>query len=287
MTDKTYTPDQVADAFTTIRDNLDLIEVAYAEAIGPKPVEYIIWDATAPGFLTDQGLTRLKTPSESCFYEGSGRVPDKDWLLANAVPEFAEYDPLSIDIECYGAKENPDDPAPYTETEIGYLCTVVDAFHEGNPGQRIGVYMTPPERYGGCTAYPPDHPKTEERWNNWTGRNEIMKPLADKVEILFPSLYALYPDMDQWVRFAQQNVEQARMLAGGKPVIGYLWITWHNNSGLTGYIGYDEWTIMLETLYPICDGIAIWAKSTDDFDPNAGYWKATEDFMKKYHLMGR
>jgi hypothetical protein len=286
---QTYTPDQVADAFTAIRDNLDLIELAYDEAINtPAPaVTFQVWDATAPGYLEAHGLIRLKTPSESQFFPSDKRrPPDFEWMAANAVPKMAEFDPLSIDIECYGKKDNPDDPAPYTPEEIEWLRRTVEVFHEGNPGQRVGVYMTPPERYGGCSAYPDDSPTYNERWASWTERNKIMQPLADEADMMFPSLYGLYSKMDQWERFARQNVEQTRMLAGKKPVIGYLMSDWHNNAEATGPIGYDDFMRMLEVCYDCCDGVAIWRGSKTEFNPEDAYWKATVDFMKRYHLNG-
>lgn len=285
----TYTPEQVEQAFEAITENLNIIEQAYNEAIGTAAKEpFMCWDATAPGYLEAQGLPRLITPSESNWFPGDARgAPDLDWIKENAVPKFADEDPLVIDIECYGKKDNPDDPAPTTAQEVEYLRSVVEVHQQGVPGQRVGVYSYPPERYGGCATCGPDD--YDERWGNWTDRNALFAPLAEQVYAIFPSLYGLYSDMDTWVKFAQQNVEQARMLAPGKQVIGYLWPEWHNNAApeASGPIDYDSWMIMLETCLGCCDGIAIWHWSSSRFDPDAPWWRATEDFMAKHHLNGR
>lgn len=278
-----YTAAEVAAAADAIRANTAILETAYADAAA----EFTLWDSTAPGFLEAQGLKRLKCPSEQQFFPSTARgAPDVNWLMANAVPAMAGFNPLSMDIECYAKKDKPEDPAPTTPTEIGYLRTFVGCFRKGNPGQKLGVYMTPVERYGGCATVGPG-PVRDQRIADWTARNAIMQPLADDVDYIFPSVYGLYL-MPTWVTFAQQNIAQARLLAGHKPVVGYLWPIWHRNSGREGQpINYDDWMTMLETCFPICDGIAIWMASTDRFDPAAEYWKATEDFMKRHGLMGR
>lgn len=298
----TYTPEQVADAFKNIRDwvpltstgndNLDLIEVAYQEAIEtePQPPQqtFQCWDATSGGKLAGEGLPRMITPSESNWFPTSARgAPDLNWIKANTVPKFAQYDPLVIDIECWIKKENENDPAKITATETEWLRSIVEVHQQGVPGQRVCVYSLPPERYGGCSSVADGSDEQKQRWNDWTDRNAIMAPLAEQVYAITPSLYGLYSKMDQWVKFAKQNVEQCRMLAPDKPVIGYLWPEWHNNAEATGFISYDDWMIMLETCFECCDGIAIWEGSWWSHDANAPWWRATVDFMTNHSLNGR
>ena len=219
---------------------------AVAEQSRRAESQFFVWDSTAPGYLVDQGLPRCKCPPESGFFPTEARgAPDLAWIRANAVPKYTE-DPLAIDIECYGTKAEGD-TYKYTSQEIGWLASVVKEFHKARPAQRVGIYMTPPERYGGCSPYSdPNHPEYKQRWADWTTRNQVMIPLAQEADIMFPSLYGLYSDMAQWERFARQNVEQTRMISQGKPVLGFIWPTWHNNAEATGPIGYDDWMIMLE-----------------------------------------
>ena len=284
-----YTPDQVAEAFSSIRSNLDLIEIAYSEAIStpvPEPDAFIVYDASSSGEINAKhGLPRLKTPSESNFFPGSARgAPDLEWIAENACPKMAKYNPLVIDIECYGTKENPDDPAKTTAQETEWLRSIVETFQRENPGQLVGVYSYPPERYGGCSSYPPGSPTYNERWEDWAERNAIMQPLADQVHAEYPSLYGLYSKMEQWVQFATGNIEQTYMLAPNKKVIAYLWPEWHNNAEAEGFIGYDDWMVMLETCFEHCDGIAIWEGSWYDLDESQPWWQATVDFCNAHGI---
>jgi hypothetical protein len=96
-------------------------------AASQKP-PFQIWDSTASGYLVAQGFPRLKCPSEQQFFPDEARgAPNVAWLMTNAVPNMAQYNPLSIDVEAYGRKATATEP-PYTEQDIQYLCTIVQRY---------------------------------------------------------------------------------------------------------------------------------------------------------------
>src|SRR5690606_15270403 len=113
-------------------------------------------------------------------------------------------------------------------------------------------------------------------------KNSRLMPLADAVDVLFPSLYAFDLDEAAWVRYAEENLAEARRF--GKPVIAFLWPQVHGSSARHGheFVSGDFWRVQLETVYRHADGFVIWTphgNERTEFDPRAGWWLATREFL--------
>lgn len=129
--------------------------------------------------------------------------------------------------------------------------------------------------------------QTDEEYIEWQSENERLKPLADKVDIVFPSLYTFYNDRSGWEKYALAQIRESRRY--GKKVYVFLWPQFHeSNKILEGkFLHPDFWKLQLETALQHADGIVIWGGWGDgkpaEWNDNAPWWIVTKDFMKKLH----
>lgn len=111
-----------------------------------------------------------------------------------------------------------------------------------------------------------------------------MPPLVEVVDILFPSLYTFYYDQSGWKLYATANVNEAKRIAGGKPVIPYLWPQFHDsNSALKGtHLLGSYWRLELEHLKSLaCPAAVLWGGWQTNWNESACWWAETKDFVNK------
>ena len=88
------------------------------------------------------------------------------------------------------------------------------------------------------------------------------------------------PGWDRWL--AQQDWLAAEMtrLQPAWPKIVYLQPQFTGNSAASGtYVSAARWREMLDKCATLFDGAILWGGYQQDFDPSAGYWQATLDFL--------
>lgn len=213
------------------------------------------------------------------WFKNEARLPDKDSVQRVARETAATSGPVVIDIEHWPLKGDSDQ----VRSGLSQYMTVLQWFKEMVPGLAVGYYGTPPLRDYWRAIGPP----ASKEWQSLSKDNDRLQPLADAVDLLFPSLYTFYTDQGAWVRYAYGQIAQARRCAKGKPVYVFLWPQYHdsNREHKGQYLPADYWRLELETAKQYADGIILWggwggnnrpAKWEDD----AGWWKVTKDFMK-------
>jgi len=145
------------------------------------------------------------------------------------------------------------------------------------PNRQIGYYSVVPVR---------DYWRAKEssgsaKYAQWQSENDKLQALADKVDVLYPSLYTFYDNQAGWVAYARENLREARRLAHGKPVYAFLWPMYHeSNPELRGqFIPADYWRLELETVAQYADGAVFWGGGSK-WDPSAPWWKATLAFIE-------
>jgi hypothetical protein len=125
----------------------------------------------------------------------------------------------------------------------------------------------------------------------WRSENDRVQPLADRVDILFPSLYTQDGDMPVWERFATANLREARRLAHGRPVYAFLWPQYHGSNKILGlqYLPGTQWARELEVVSANADGAVIWGgvaasrqSGPPKWDDSAEWWQATSAFIAKH-----
>lgn len=151
---------------------------------------------------------------------------------------------------------------------------VADWFHAARPGLRLGYYAVLPPRHYQALAQ--DYTPGVERWRAQT---RALEPLAPHVDVVFPSLYTLSDDPEQWQRFARASLEEARRY--GKQVYPFLWPHFHDASDRAGeLIPANFWQMQLETCRQYADGVVIWGGYQRDWNDDAPWWHTTRAFLK-------
>jgi hypothetical protein len=207
------------------------------------------------------------------------KLPDKASVQRLAREARAKSRSVVIDIEHWPVKGDSDQ----VQESVSKYLTVLQWFKEAAPELSVGYYGAPPLRDYWRAIRPP----TSKEWQSYSDDNDRLKPLAQAVDILFPSLYTFYTDQGGWVRYAYGQIAEARRCANGKPVYVFLWPQYHDsNRELKGqYLADDYWRLELETAKQYSDGIIIWGgwgsnNRPAKWDENAAWWKVTKEFMK-------
>ncbi len=277
--------------------------------------EVRLLDKPHNNFLTFQNGDLAFYRGKKAFFLGqsisAGNLPDMSQYGFSLVPRFSSHtkfwnstDDINTD---FPSEENVREEAKkITETNLlhyiniehlptryqdGFtnnidsiqkMSSIANWIHNEKPGIRIGYYGEMPQReywgvHGGIN-------------DSWMERNELFKHLAQHVDVIFPSLYTFYTDQEGWLRFAEENLKEARKY--GKPVYVFLWPVYHNSSDYAGQlVAGDYWRLQLETAYKYADGIVIWSgfgnadwlTVADETNVN-NWWYQTLDFIQDKQL---
>ncbi|HEX2973061.1 MAG TPA: hypothetical protein VHP11_12055 [Tepidisphaeraceae bacterium] len=207
---------------------------------------------------------------------------------------------LVIDIERWPVDIRTSSPAEVQVT-MQKLGQIADWVHSERPDVKLGFYGVGPLRdYWTPVQYWGAMENSEDRWYRqhlplfeslylkWQAANDFLKPLMDKADCVIPSLYTFYENQTDWVRYAKGNLEQAKRY--GKPVIPFIWMSYHNSTGLIGQdLSAEYWQLQLNTVRELADGVVIWGgmKYSRDsqpvaqtWDEQASWWTVTKSFIE-------
>ena len=228
--------------------------------------------------LSAYGLRKIVVAYEDSLWPaGASRSqPDISYIAKSYIPKIKSSNPavVIIDIEAWKLRTTS------TSTEVSAFITkfkkVISVFRTYMPNTKLGVYLWVPER--NWLAPCGDPAKRASRTSSWHNRNLRLKPLADAVDIIVPSLYTFYGDsasISCWPTYAKANIAEARIY--GKPVWAFLWMKYHTTGG---WIPGAFWRKQLETVYSLADGVVLWSKAADDrWSSTASWWIQTKDFL--------
>jgi hypothetical protein len=256
---------------------------AQGQAPGSKQ-QFPVFDAT--GFtqkpdLTQYGLRRITVVYPNFMWEGN-KVPDTTSLPDRSrITAFAQLANQSTGIVVIDIEHWPlvGDPATVAETVKKYQ-TVIQWFKTPAPSLRVGLYGVLPI---------PDYWKSLQEkslpgYAAWQKENDSLAPIAQFVDVLFPSVYTFYEDRNGWQKYAIAEIQEARRHAGGKPVYVFLWPQYHvsNKKLANTFLPSDYWRMELETGRKYADGIVIWCCSNKQtWDDKAPWWLETRSFLNE------
>ena len=104
--------------------------------------------------------------------------------------------------------------------------------------------------------------------DGWRDANDFLAPLAEAVDVIFPSLYTFYEDQPGWVDFAEASIAEAKTY--GKPVVPFLWPRYHNSHPDRAYepLEADYWQLQLDTVRALADGLVVWDGPVEPGEPD-------------------
>lgn len=180
------------------------------------------------------------------------------------------------------------------QASIDKLARIVDWVRSERPNVKVGMYsfmplrdywtpvhyLTALERQSDPT-WAANLPTYRQRYLAWQAANDRLRPLAAKMDTLYPSLYTFYEDRDGWQKYAQANIAEARRY--GKPVVPFLWMKYHDSEpALAGQqVPADYWQLQLDTVRRRADAVVVWGGWQEPWDGNAAWWKLTKEFVRR------
>lgn len=178
-----------------------------------------------------------------------------------------------IDLEHW---PNVGDDSVVADTQSKYV-TLAQWTKASAAGSAVGYYGVAPLRdYWRAIKDP-----ASSEYRKWQAENDRFKELATTVDVLAPSLYTFYDDVEGWKRYAAENIKEARRLAPDKPIYPFIWPQYHESNRKLGsrYVPATYWLQQLQTLASLADGAIIWAPP-GWWDDSAPWWLATRSFIE-------
>jgi hypothetical protein len=214
--------------------------------------------------------------------------PDRWLLTGQSDDQIPDESSIQIGVRATGAAsgilvlDQEDWPVQGTTAVVGasvnkYLTLLSRVRQVGFQGS-IGYYGGPPIRDYWRAIEPPN----SQLYRAWQSENDLMQPLANAVDLIFPSIYTFYDDQDGWTRYAIANLSEARRLARGKPVYAFIWPQYHESNPTLGgeLIPGQYWALQLKTAFQYADGVVIWGGYKVLWIEQAEWWQATRQFLR-------
>jgi len=200
--------------------------------------------------------------------------PSPQWL-AKLGKKYERESVVVLDyegIKAYGVSKDK------YRRDIQEYVKMAQAFKSGSgaDGSKVGFYEVPPIADWGRVIHGGVDPSLR-------ADNDLLKPLVEAVDVIFPSMYTWDPDVNVWLNAASVTIAEARRISQGKPVYVFVWPRYHEFNKTLSHqlIPADMWRRELEYIYKYADGIVIWDGDTSKWDENWPWWKETKDFLKR------
>ena len=200
--------------------------------------------------------------------------------------------PWVVDIEHWPGDVRFHDPADVRETIDKFVQLVAWAKDEA-PDVQVGFYgvlpirdyWTPTNLSRAIAKYDPDRPHTAPGLERaisaheaWRAANDFLRPLAEAVDFIAPSLYTFYEDVEGWEQYATANLAEAARY--GKPIVPFLMPHYHpSNTELEGaQIDGAFWRRQLDLVHEFAAGVTVW-RYLGEVPGDEPWWLETVDFV--------
>lgn len=259
-----------------------------------RTTDFRVFDSTdfaSKPDLAALGIERVYLGYAAAFFHphGKQREPNETMTRATARRAAERGQILIIDIEHW-----PLDRRIASEQEvqasIDKLTRIVGWIRDEQPAVKLGMYAFLPLRdYGTPHAYWAATTKLNDWWaartdqytrqfEAWQAANDRLRPLAGRMDYIFPSLYTFHDDQTSWEAYARGNIDEAKRY--GKPVYPFLWMQYHeSNKALSGTaVPPDYWRRQLDLVRKHADGVVIWGPG-HRWSSKWKWWEVTEEFL--------
>jgi hypothetical protein len=233
--------------------------------------------------LSGRGLRSINLINETSLFTSSTiKTPDSIKIDSLATQSNAALDvPVVMDIEAWSYSQSQ------LTTTIDSFLQVIRIFRQNYKGL-LGFYgVVPNDAYNWANI----EPMGGKNYINWQNLNRQLSPIAERIDLFFPSFYTFDNDTTSWNEFVTTTIGELKKYNVNKPVYAFLWPQYHDGTP-TQYQFLDTlvWKYELETLYPIVDGLVIWSSSkilpgvSSTWDENWPWWLTTEKFINEHSI---
>lgn len=252
-------------------------------AYEPKGGAFKVFDGTLyrnKPDLAPYGISPVHIIYEGSFWsrgDAKRAAPDERTVRELARKAAKEGGMVVIDIERWPLSGD----AAEVDRSIGKYRQVAQWFRAESPGVMFGYYGVLPQRDYWRAIKGAGH----RDYLSWQDGNDRLRPLAESVDAIFPSLYTFYRDQEGWRKYAIAQIAEARRY--GKPVYVFLWPQYHESNAILGgrFVSKEYWRLQLDTARAHADGVVIWggwdgnAARPAEWDAEAEWWAATKEFL--------
>lgn len=243
---------------------------------------FVVYDATfysnKPD-LTRFGLKEIRMiyASELWAY-GESRAEPNVQRIVRVARNLAPDSLVCVDIEHWPLKGSPE----LVQQSINKYKVVAATIKEQSPSVKLGFYGALPIRdYWRAVQTVGNKTRAE-----WIKENDALMPMAEFVDVIFPSVYTFYDDPTGWRKYAVANLEEAAKYK--KPIIPFLWPRYHNSNVYLRHtdISANFWGTQLDTCLSHADGVVIWGGG-EEWNPMAAWWRETKFFIQALARPGK
>jgi hypothetical protein len=242
---------------------------------------FTVYDALIYGDKPNIGIKPILVTGKGYWKGNDNSKPDEAACRQLARESAGKYSKVVVNIEHW-----PLDIRRSSKKEVqasmDKILQVLRWMRSERPKLQLGFYGSPPHRdYWGPIRANPGVIK------DWQASNDFLKPIADAIDFVSPSLYTFYDDTVGWIKYAKANIAEAKRF--GKPVLPFIWPRYHVSNRLLRlkYIPGDYWMIQLRTIQDSgVEGVILWDwfgfgdRSKPALDPTQDWWKETAKFMR-------
>ncbi|MBO9594262.1 MAG: hypothetical protein J7599_15255 [Niabella sp.] len=193
-------------------------------------------------------------------------------------------DPICLDIESWDLTGTD-----YQANAEKYI-TVFNYFKGKLPKRQIGYFGMLPHRdiYLYKQRSGANSLKRINYLAQWLTMNNNIRSITANNDFAFPAFYTRNNSMPLWKWATDQQIAKLKKMDPTIPVYGFVWPQYWNNNKFTTA---EDWRFQLETLYPNCDGLIIWAppfnlstREPIQWDSSREWWTETLKFMKDHNI---
>jgi hypothetical protein len=265
------------------------MRASYSAEPGPRPLPPTLRSCVVPFFdllaytgkpdLRQLGIKPIRIFSVQHLWgenESRDAVPPATSMARGLRRQPPNDGPVVLDIEHWPFRGSDAEVTATLERLLALLARV----REQEPAAAVGFYSIPPIRDYWRSLRASGTPERTQ----WQRENDHFRPLAQAVDIAYPSLYTFYDDVEGWRRYAIANLTEARRL-GSRRIYPFLWPQYHNSNKTLGgqYLNGSFWRTQLEVATMYADGIVLWGgwgpKGPMQWDDSAPWWNATRQFI--------
>jgi hypothetical protein len=246
---------------------------------------FVVFDGLIFSNKPDLGLTPLTIADPHTLGDTKNGPPALARVQATMRTNPPPTNPVAIDIEDWPVEG---DAATVKASVDNYLETL-RRFRSVAPSYKLGFYSVVPVH----DVWRAAAGSSTSGYRDWQRENDAVKPIADSVDAVFPSLYTFDMTVEQWTASAEANLSEARRIAPGKPVYCFLWPQFHEAARQAyQFVPTDFWRAELQTCWDHADGIVLWGGFTTQpdnrfhalpWDAKAPWWVATQSFLSSHH----
>lgn len=159
---------------------------------------------------------------------------------------------------------------------VGYMLEILRFFKSNNPSCQFGFYGNAPLRDSTSSLMPRNHAV----YKDWQRKNDLVSAIAQNVDVLMPSIYTLYPDVDRWEIMAKEIIRECRRYSPSKTVLPFLWPQYHDTGTIPSelrsvYLDEEYFYVQLKTAHNYADGMILWKDfSTESWDEGKPWVRA-------------